>query len=845
MENAVQTVPQSEIVAPQLLAWLETQEEPLLARWRELAPETASGAYALALALLRGRLRDPGDLAAGPPPELPGPNSAEAGALGLGLLDLLPAARSLLAAAPVEQSEAFLNLLAHQILGLELDLAGRSQVEAAKYETVFQQATEAMVVVSLETGRLLAYNDAALVLSGYTREQAASLEVTDLAPQLHERRRRWLARRLQIEPEIFSERYPFRRADGQEAEVAVHASLLTFGGEEALLAVLHAEPDEREMESRLAAQAQALRTELSQKEDGLERLKEFYENVIDAMPLRLIVIDEDLRIVHANPAYYQQRGLTHDQLLGATVDDVFAHELLEDAGLRRALESTLATGERIWWSGFREQSPGHPERIVNIRIDPCKGPDGRPGLLVTIEDVSERYRQIYERTLLQEISQAMLSTLDLPRLLHAILTGISAGGAAGLGFNRAILMLVDEDEGVLKAEMAVGPDNARQAEAIWSELSGRYRTLQDFLQDYDRLPPPSQRPLADLVQQLVVPLRDSEHLPMLALLTGETIHVLDAQNDPRVSPEFAQLLQSPEFVVAPLLVGERRLGVAVADNFITHKVIRGSDVHLMTSLANQAALAIDRAQLFREAQERADQLTVALDDLKSAEQELLRNARLATIGQVTAAVAHEIRNPLSTIGGFARSIVRDPSEMQRNQRNAQIIVDETTRLEELLAGLLDFSRPDSLQLQRQPLLPLVESVLEMTADEREHAGISLRLDLAPDLPDLELDSNQFRQVLLNLIRNATEAMPLGGEVTVSAQPTDRGVELSIRDTGEGIPAQSLEHIFESFFTTKPTGTGLGLALARKILDAHNALIEVESAPGQGAAFTIILPYPRS
>src|SRR5450759_3747312 len=86
-----------------------------------------------------------------------------------------------------------------------------------------------------------------------------------------------------------------------------------------------------------------------------------------------------------------------------------------------------------------------------------------------------------------------------------------AGGAAGLGFNRAILMLVDEEEGVLKAEMAVGPDNAHQAEAIWSELSGRYRTLQDFLQDYDRLLPPSQRPLADLVQQLVVPLRDSEH----------------------------------------------------------------------------------------------------------------------------------------------------------------------------------------------------------------------------------------------------------------------------------------------------------------------------------------------
>jgi hypothetical protein len=481
--------------------------------------------------------------------------------------------------------------------------------------------------------------------------------------------------------------------------------------------------------------------------------------------------------------------------------------------------------------------------VVNIRIDPCQSPDGRPGLLITIEDVSERYRQIYERTLLQEISQAMLSTLDLPRLLHAILTGMSAGGAAGLGFNRAILMLADEQAGVLKAEMAVGPSDAGEAQAIWSELSTHPHTLQDFLQDYDRLPPPRQRPLADLVDRLVVPLTDTQHLPMLALAIGEPVHVLDAESDPRVSPEFLRLIQSNEFVVSPLLVGERRLGVAVADNLITRKVIRGSDVHLLTSLANQAALAIDRAQLFREAQDRAEDLAQALNDLKAAERQLLVNARLATMGQVTAAVAHEIRNPLSTIGGFARSIVRDPEQVERNTRNAEIIVEEVDRLEGLLSSLLDFSREDTLRRQRVALWSLVQSVLEMTAEEREKAGVELVTQVGPELPEVDLDPNQFRQVLFNLLRNAIEAMPGGGTLTVAVARTERGVELSIQDTGAGIEAQSLDRIFDNFFTTKPTGTGLGLALARKILDAHGAQIEAHSSAGQGATFLIILPVP--
>ncbi len=838
---------QCDLYTERLATWLAAYREALLARRPPTQSPAGRAVFEVALDALLARLTgQPHDWVG----TVKGVASPACDGAGIALVELAEAVRDLMQDLAEPDTDVLSHCLAEHLLALHLELVQAEKrdcegevVRCGQYESIFQRAADPMVVVSLQTGRFLAVNEASLALSGYTREQVADLTIADLAPDLSERRRLDLKHRLEAGGEIFFDRYPLRWADGREDQVAVHASLLDFDGEEAFLAVLHPVLEETEIEAILSAQATELRRELLAQSEEQARLKEFYENVIDALPLRLIVVNQDLRIVHANPAYYEQRGLKREQVLDAPVEDVFAPELMEQAGLRQALVGSLETGERVWWSGFREQTAGHPERIVNIRIDPCLAPDGSPGLLISIEDVSERYRQVYERTLLQEISQAMLSTLDLPRLLHAILTGISAGGAAGLGFNRAILMLVDEQAGVLKAEMAVGPSDVTEAQAIWSELSGRYRTLQDFLQDYDRLPPSARRPLADLVDRLVVPLSDTEHLPMLALTTGEPVHVLDAPNDPRVNPEFAAVLRSDEFVLAPLLVGERRLGIAVADNFVTHKVIRGSDVHLLTSLANQAALAIDRAQLFREAQDRAEELAEAYQELQAAERQLLVNARLATMGQVTAAVAHEIRNPLSTIGGFARSIVRDPSDTERTARSAQIIVDEVDRLEELLSSLLDFSRPDSLTMQRLALWPLVQSVLDMTAEEREKAGITLVTEVADDLPEVDVDPHQFRQVLFNVLRNAAEAMPQGGTLTVRAAPTQHGLALSVQDTGGGIDEQSLEHIFDKFFTTKPTGTGLGLALARKILDAHGARIEVDSAPDQGATFTITLPTP--
>jgi len=561
------------------------------------------------------------------------------------------------------------------------------------------------------------------------------------------------------------------------------------------------------------------------------------ENVINALPARLLVLDENLVVLHANSAYLRQRRLEQQEVEGKHISEVFPHSLLEEAGLRQAMENTIRTGDRVRWAGFRQATGDHAERILNIGLDPSPGVHGERNLVVTVEDVTERHRQLYERSILHQIVQAMLGVRDLPRLLHAILTGITAGGAIGLGFNRAILLLADDEHGVLKAEMAVGPENPAQAGQIWSELGDR-QSIAEFLSAFDRLPPPEEQPLRSLVARLSFPLSEVSVLPMLAAATRETVHVYDAANDPRVPHELYETLGADEFVVSPLVVQQKIIGVAIADNSINRQRITQTDVQLMTALANHAALAIDSARVYAAEQRRADELGEAYGKLEAATERLVRQEALAAIGEVTAIVAHEIRNPLSTIGGFAKMMQRPGAEIEMIKRNAGIIVDEVGKLESILSDLLDFTKPSRPHFTDCSFRSVVEGSLHVAQLRADRRGVQIQTHVPDDLPLVPMDCGQMQQVITNLLLNAVDAVTDGGSVTVSAGQEGRLVKLSVADTGQGIPASHLDQIFDTFFTTKPTGTGLGLALARKVIEDHGATIEVQSEEGVGTTFTI-------
>jgi two-component system sensor histidine kinase PilS (NtrC family) len=240
------------------------------------------------------------------------------------------------------------------------------------------------------------------------------------------------------------------------------------------------------------------------------------------------------------------------------------------------------------------------------------------------------------------------------------------------------------------------------------------------------------------------------------------------------------------------------------------------------------------------------------------EAELRRSERLAAVGELAAGMAHEVRNPLAAISGaiqVLRAGLDDPGELASRVRLMDIVVRETDRVDALIGEFLRFARPAPPKLARVQLLPLVEEVRAVLANDLP-AEVTLESAVPPGLAAWA-DPDQLRQVLWNLLLNAVQALPEGGRVRVEAQavpppqehwPEGRRalqgrnpwVEVSVADTGRGIPPEALERIFEPFFTTRPSGSGLGLATVHRIVEGHGGVVRVRSAPGQGTVFRVLL-----
>lgn len=229
------------------------------------------------------------------------------------------------------------------------------------------------------------------------------------------------------------------------------------------------------------------------------------------------------------------------------------------------------------------------------------------------------------------------------------------------------------------------------------------------------------------------------------------------------------------------------------------------------------------------------------EELRRSHERLLRSERFAAVGEAAAYVSHEIKNPLMVIGGFAQQLKRNPELSPTALTKLQLISDEVKRLENFLGELRDFTRPAPPAKKEADLNDLVSQVTAMMHDAAKDMGISLITRLADNLPQVPFDMNQMKQVLINLIKNAMEAIEGGGTITVTTESRGDQVAVSVHDTGKGIAPEILPNIFNPFFTTKKSGTGLGLAVINKIIEDHHGSITVASAPGQGTTFTVILP----
>lgn len=235
-------------------------------------------------------------------------------------------------------------------------------------------------------------------------------------------------------------------------------------------------------------------------------------------------------------------------------------------------------------------------------------------------------------------------------------------------------------------------------------------------------------------------------------------------------------------------------------------------------------------------------LSAQADQILEIEEQLRRTDRLSTLGELSAGLAHEIRNPLGSIRGTAEILKDGVDPDDPRHEFAQILIKEVDRLNRVLEDFLRFARQAPLERGLFDLNAVVRDVLDLTRRQAERHDISVVIKLA-ELPQLAGDGGQIRQALLNLVLNALQAMSAGGQLTVTTRLADGLAEVAVADTGPGIPPGEESLIFKTFVTTRPDGTGLGLPISQRIVASHGGQISVTSVPGEGATFTVTLPLP--
>lgn len=287
----------------------------------------------------------------------------------------------------------------------------------------------------------------------------------------------------------------------------------------------------------------------------------------------------------------------------------------------------------------------------------------------------------------------------------------------------------------------------------------------------------------------------------------------------------------------PMLIGERVIGVISVQSYKPNAYC-DEDLQIISTIASQAAVAIENARLVNELQH-------TIESLKMAQDQLVRHEKLAALGQLVAGVAHELNNPLTSVMGFTELLLAEdlpPSIRQDVER----IGHGAARCARIVRNLLTFARPAVQERQLVDLNRVVTLVLDLQYYRLRVDSIEVICDLAPTLPPVLADSYQLQQVLVNLIANAHHALTtVEGPRRLSICTTQDGesIRLTVEDTGPGISSEVLPRIFDPFFSTKRVGegTGLGLSTAYSIVEAHGGHIDVQSEPGRGACFTVVLP----
>jgi signal transduction histidine kinase len=446
---------------------------------------------------------------------------------------------------------------------------------------------------------------------------------------------------------------------------------------------------------------------------------------------------------------------------------------------------------------------------------------------------AENDRKQKELFLLFRISNSMHSAIKLNELMHFTLNALVAGVTPI--FERVMLFLVNERAGIIQGMQGVASDPAVERKATAADENPVSTSL-EFSEEEMTIQRDSS--FSRMVKETRIPLDESLNVSSRAVLEKKLIYITDVRKEKQGDRKFAKLFGLKTFAVVPLMVKGNPVGLVIVDNSLTGRSIAREDLLFLQLLMNQAGTAIENSMLNIRIED-------AHRDFREIQKRLIQGEKLAAIGEMAASIAHELKGPLVSIGGFAKRLERKFAADSTEHKYAETIVHEVGRLEKMLSDTLFFSKKATICYSPCNIKNIVDESLAILAGSLEDKNIRVKVRFYPGIPSFLADCQQLKQVILNLLSNAAESMKNGGTLSTTIATTkldgDAAISISISDTGGGIPVEILNDIFNPFFTTKECGTGLGLPISHKIVTNHGGRILVHNNPGVGVQFKVILP----
>ncbi|MCE5194689.1 MAG: PAS domain S-box protein [Nitrospiraceae bacterium] len=669
--------------------------------------------------------------------------------------------------------------------------------------------------------------------------------------------------------------------------------------------------------------------------------KDYLESFINNSADAIITSDLNGIIISWNPSAEKIYGFSEIEAVGEFLPFALPHTInTEKEYIERIKHRDILRNIET----IRQKKDGSIIE-VSLTLSPIKNTSGEIiGISGISRDISEKkrvetelIRRNQELSRLSFISSAMRETLQLEKLLRMVLT--AATMSDGLGFNRAMLFLIDEKKDMIKGVMGVGPANHEEAWKIWEELSVKKRTLNEIMADIEKSPLKKDSYFDKLSRGIEISLKEKTILTK-TVLEKTAFNITDVKQEKLSDIALIQQLGTHAYATVPLISKGRVIGVLWADNFFTNQLISDEDMNFLKGFSNQVASAIENARLFEQisrAEAELENIFRSISDMifitdkeytikkineavverigkpvneilgkkcyeifhkmkepwvecphhKSVEnkksyieevkddnlggtfltsnsplfdsegefigtvhvvrdvtelnnlrEKLVSTQRMAALGEVAAKVAHEIRNPLVSVGGFARRLEK---KLDGNLKEyAEIIAKEVGRLEDILKEILGFVKDIRIFKQEVNLNNLIDDIINLINVEIKEKNIVLVKELS-NVPSVNVDIDRVREALLNIFNNAIQVLSINGRITVKTYTKGDYVVIAVEDTGPGIEDKDLPFIFVPFYTTKASGTGLGLAITNRIVEEHKGKIEVNSIIGKGTTFRVSFP----